>query len=120
MQKVLNGNKHPNFNMALNWDQNPYHQADMNIKDHAIQGKMITALIELSEYEAMLFNDEKSYREVIREKMTKLLVEIIIENNLAEFTYMNDPLTGTKKIHGRCFVTPKDNVHVLRTYGRLK
>jgi len=93
--------------------QNSYTEKfDINIEDHAIQGKMIivsfNTIDDLSKYES----DEIDY--VKRELANKLVIEMI-QNNLIEFTQQRDPITLSTIIKARCFVTPDEQVRILRT-----
>lgn len=110
--------------MAMNWtidgDRIDHSYIDTNIKDHVVQGKMIAVSLELTMLETIHFNDDDTFKQVVKERITKLLVDAIMKNKLAEFTFMDDQLSQTKKIHARCYLTKDDQVRILRTHGGFK
>lgn len=103
--------------MAFNWNTT-YDPATSY--DNPIQGQMIAVSLELSMFESMEFNNNDIFKDVVKERITKLLVDAIIKNKLAEFTFIDDPANDTKKIHARCYLTKDDQVRILRTHGGLK
>ena len=48
--------------------------------------------------------------------MATHLVKCMMENNLIEFTKIEDSATGSYRLHARCYLAPNDQVKILRTH----
>jgi hypothetical protein len=109
---------HDPYDMPI-YDQ-PHPYINTNIQEHVIQGEMIATKIELSISESIQFDTDDKVKEYIKEKLTHQLVNAILKNKLAEFTFLDDPLTGGKTIYGRCYLTPDSQVRIIRIFGGKK
>jgi hypothetical protein len=93
--------------------QNNYTEKfDINIEDHAIQGKMIIVSFNIRDDFSKYESDEKDY---VKRVLANKLAIALIESNLIEFTQQLDPITFSTIIKARCFVTPDEQVRILRT-----
>lgn len=98
-----------------------YYIMDINFKfkDLPIGGKLVEGIFEHSAEKAMMMDDD-SYRDFVKEHLAHQLVKTLIENNLVEFTSQRNPVTYNDAIRIRCYVTPNDQVKLLRVhYGSL-
>jgi hypothetical protein len=86
---------------------------EFNIKEYPIKGKMVVGqfTVNLSE---MLHLPTGQVENVIKESLCKSMVNFILENKLAEFTMQEDPINMTKIFRMRCFLTPDDQVRLIR------
>jgi len=76
-----------------------------------IQGKMLTVKNTFKDEMRGIPTDE------IKRKMIYELVEEMARSGMIEFTKQNDPTTGTITYRARCFMTPNDQVQILRKNG---
>jgi hypothetical protein len=124
MPQVLHGMKRPNFNMAMNWTVDPYIDIDCNfdisVKENLIQGKMISCQYIVGMADTMRFDSEESFRQHVKNILAKQLAQKIIEDKLAEFTFEKIHSTQSTVVRSRCFITPNDQVRILRTHGGFK
>lgn len=82
-------------------------------EDTAYQGKMIKVTMDLDALTTVQFNDAE-LRKLIKHELAQKLAKGMIQNNLIEFTSSDDSLTGIKRVYARCFLTPDDNVRIIR------
>ena len=76
-----------------------------------IQGKMLTVKNTFKDEMRGIPADE------IKRKMIYELAEEMARSGLIEFTKQNDPTTDTITYRARCFMTPNDQVQILRKNG---
>jgi hypothetical protein len=105
----------------MSFDFDPFAKNDVSFEyeDTAYQGKLLKATMDLDVLTTMHFDDPEIKR-LIKKTLSEHLAKGILENNLVEFTSMDDPLTRTKKIYARCFLTPDGDVKMLRTAKAVK
>lgn len=88
--------------------------------DYAIGGKMVVGRAEMDEsYTMMLQNGDKDAVKHIKQKLIHDMAQFILENNLVEFTHVDDPLTFRRKIAVRAYLAPNDQVKVLRLANKV-
>ena len=76
-----------------------------------IQGKMLTVKNTFKDEMRGIPADE------IKRKMIYELAEEMARSGMIEFTKQNDPTTDTITYRARCFMTPNDQVQILRKNG---
>ena len=77
--------------------------------DYIIQGKMLTTTLKMSPYEAEQMDDIE-----IKNRLISLMVREIMDNNCIEFTKQQDFANDEVIIRARIFVTPNDDVQLIR------
>lgn len=88
---------------------------EFNVKEYAIKGKMVIGRCKLSEMDYSLLNlTDDEMKQKIKERLSKQLINYLLEERLAEFTMLKDPLSENKMFYVRCFLTPDDQVRILR------
>ena len=92
----------------------PYANIDVNLVEHAIGGKMVTAHIVVSETDLQDWPDQ--VRQEVRRKLVTKIVDHILDNQLCEITQMKDPTFGSHHITSRLFLCTNDQIKILRTY----
>ena len=83
-----------------------------------IQGKMIMVEYNISDHETLTI-DDPNWKEFIKEKLAIQLSHKMFQDNFVEYTMTQDFSCGTRLVKARCFVTPNEQVRLLRTYGRI-
>ena len=87
--------------------------------DYVIGGKMVVGSAELTaEYSNLMQSDYES-RQQIKQYLIQQMAQYILENNLVEFTQLDDPITFTKRIKVRAYLAPNDQVKILRVANKL-
>lgn len=79
------------------------------IQDYAIQGRMITAELEIDELDGALMNDN-----MIKNKVVNKLLDVMLTEKCIEFTKQYNPLTNSYMVRSRIYVTPDTQVKILR------
>lgn len=87
--------------------------------DYAIGGKLVVGKATFDENYSVLLNNDVEARHLIKTRLTQQLATYMLENNLVEFTQMEDPLTFRKTVVVRAYVAPNDQVKILRSAKKL-
>lgn len=87
---------------------------EFNIKQYAIQGKMVVGKFTLSLGQS-LQNSDAQINHRIKEELAKSMAIYLLENNLAEFTMREDHLNMAKEYRVRCYLTPDEQVRLIRS-----
>ena len=92
---------------------------EFNIKEYPIKGKMVVGqfTVILSE---MLHLPTGQVENFIKESLCKGMVNFILENKLAEFTMLENPVDMSKTYRVRCFLTPDEDVRLIRKLYDVK
>ena len=77
--------------------------------DYIIEGKMLTSSLTMSPYEAEQMDELE-----MKNRLISLMVREIMDNNCIEFTKQQDFVKDEVTIRARIFVTPKDDVQLIR------
>lgn len=89
--------------------------------DYAIGGKMVVGRGRLSEsYRMMLEGGNTEAQKQLKSSLVHQMAEFILENNLVEFTYQDDPIDMSRHIYVRAYLAPNDQVKILRTVNKIK
>ena len=84
--------------------------------EYAIGGKMIKGMTELSEsYRMLMENNDRAAIESVKLELMQQMARYMIENNLVEFTYQDDPFTFKRKIAVRAYVLPDNHIRIIRS-----
>lgn len=94
-------------------------ELDFQTYDYTIGGKLVVGRAVLDESFSQLMNTDHEARMMVKKKLIMDMAEYILENNLVEFTQMNDPLTFRKHITVRAYLAPNDQVKILRTVNKI-
>jgi hypothetical protein len=89
--------------------------------DHTINGKMFIATLNVpydSSDESELLSKIKE--DEVKSHLTEKLLRAMIEGKCVEFTKSLDSISGSYTYRARCFVTPDEQIKILRTHGVIK
>lgn len=81
----------------------------INSIDYIIQGKMLTASLTMSSYEAEQMDDLE-----LKNRLITLMVREIMDNKCIEFTKQQDYAKDEVIIRARIYVTPDSDVKLIR------
>lgn len=88
---------------------------EFNIKEYPIGGKMVTGKCFVTDAQYMSISiPDKELKLAIKKDLAKQLAIHLIENKLVEFTMMQDSVDMSRTYQVRCFVTPDDQIRILR------
>lgn len=88
--------------------------------DYAIGGKMVVGRGTLPDsYRMMLENGDREVQQQLKSSLVHQMAEFILENNLVEFTYQDNPIDMSRQIHVRAYLAPNDQVKILRTVNKI-
>jgi len=88
--------------------------------DYAIGGKMVTGKAVLSEsYRMMMENGDREAINAVKSELIHKMATFILENNLVEFAYQDDPITFSRQIAVRAYLAPNDQVKILRLANKI-
>jgi phosphoenolpyruvate synthase/pyruvate phosphate dikinase len=83
-----------------------------DVKEFAIQGKSV--MVQFTPFEHLSLNDDE-----IKKEMASKLAQEIMKNSLCEFTKFIDAQTMQTTYRARAFLTPNDQVRLLRENNKL-
>lgn len=82
-----------------------------------IQGKMLVASRSIGMLPLTRALDQSTLENAIKQEMASELALEMLKSGLIEFTRQSDPTTDTITYRARCFMTPNDQVQILRKNG---
>lgn len=83
----------------------------MSHQDYLIKGELITANLVINP-EQMFDKDENALKAEIKKRLAKMIADQIMEK--ISFSYTYNHLDQTRKYIGRVFLTPSDQVQIIR------
>lgn len=83
-------------------------------RSYAIGGKLLTAKMMVSEFEALANNED--LKQSVRKNLVEALVEQILSDKLCEFTTYTDAILMGQMVVARCYLAPSDQVRLLRVH----
>lgn len=84
------------------------------VEEYAIKGEMLLASHTYDDY---MINDMG--RDEIRRQLATLIALELLKSNHIEFTQMKDQLSGKTIVKARAFVTPNNQVQIIRTKSKI-
>lgn len=87
---------------------------EFNIKEYPIKGQMVMGQVILKEIDLINIPLGVDIKTHIKKNLLKRLINHMLKNKLAEFTVTDDPLNASKLYRVRCFVTPDEQVRLIR------
>jgi hypothetical protein len=79
---------------------------------------MITGTFTVSAETIMQIRSDSEFSQYLKMQMANCLAKAMIENNLLEFTTQEDHAHNQKHVRVRGFMTPNDQVKILRVHKR--
>ena len=88
--------------------------------DYAIGGKMVVGRATMSDHYRMLIEDgDAEARNNIKRELIMQMADYMLQNNLVEFTYQDNPMDMTRSIAVRAYLAPNDQVKILRLANKV-
>jgi hypothetical protein len=92
---------------------------DFTTYDYAIGGKLIVGRASMGDTFAEIVGTDIDAKKRLKEKLVHDLATYMLENNLVEFTQVDDPITYSKTIMVRAYLAPNDQVKILRLANKI-
>ena len=107
-----------NVDGAGGYTYNAYAEPNHTIQGF-IQGKMLTVsyAIHAMRMESIAGLDKEDKEDKIKHELARQLALKMLKSGMIEFTKQSDPATFTTIFRARCFMTPNDQVQILRKNG---
>ena len=86
------------------------------VKDYAIGGKMVSATYAVSYLDVMSWKTD--FEDHVKQQLASELAKFMLNNKLIEFTKSLPANSEAITYRARCYLTPDDNVKILRVHER--
>jgi hypothetical protein len=96
-----------------------FDKLDVNTYDYTIGGKMVVGKVTLDPSFSELMLSDAEARKLLKTRLCQELAGYMLENNLVEFTKMEDLSTLRSTVYVRAYLAPNDEVKILRTVRQL-
>ena len=93
---------------------------DVNVQSLAVQGKMICAQLEVDDSELVVaaVSDYEAKR-LIKKLLAEKIAQCMFDNEMIEYSIQdNGPAYCTKTVRARAFVTPDNQVRLLKIHSK--
>ena len=88
--------------------------------DYVIGGKMVVGRAKMSEsYRLMIEDGDVDAKKRLKSDLIHQMAEFMLENNLVEFTYQDDPMDFSRHVLVRAYLAPSDQVKILRLANKI-
>jgi hypothetical protein len=98
----------------------PFQEVDFKTYDYLIGGKLVVGKAVMTDSYVQMINDlDHEARMQLKYKLANEMATYMVENNLVEFTQMDDPLTFNKTVMARAYLAPSEQVKILRLANKI-
>lgn len=88
--------------------------------DYAIGGVMVVGRTTMTDHYRMLMeNGDADAKNNIKRELIMQMAEYMLENQLVEFTYQDNPMDMSRSIAVRAYLAPNDQVKILRVANKI-
>jgi hypothetical protein len=88
--------------------------------DYAIGGKMVVGRATMTDHYRMLMEDgDADAKQNIKRELIMQMADYMLQNNLVEFTYQDNPMDMSRSIAVRAYLAPNDQVKILRLANKV-
>ena len=88
--------------------------------DYIIGGKMVVGRARMSyEWKTLLEDGDPDARDKLKSELIHQMAEFMLENNLVEFTYYDNPIDLSRQVAVRAYLAPSDQVKILRMANKI-
>lgn len=94
--------------------------AKFEAHDYAIGGKLVVGKTTMSyEYKELLENGDPVAKEQLKSDLIHQMATFMLEENLVEFTYYDNPMNQSRQIAIRAYLAPNDQIRLLRLANKI-
>ena len=84
--------------------------------DYAIGGKMVVGRATMSDsYKMMMEDGDPDAIKSVKSDLIHQMAKFMLENNLVEFTYYDNPMDFSRSVAVRAYLAPNEQVKILRS-----
>lgn len=88
--------------------------------DYVIGGKMVVGKAIMSDsYKLMIEDGDVDAKKRLKSDLIHQMAEFMLENNLVEFTYYDNPIDFSRQVAVRAYLAPSDQVKILRLANKI-
>lgn len=88
--------------------------------DYVIGGKMVVGKAIISDsYRFMIEDGDVDAKKRLKSDLIHQMAEFMLENNLVEFTYYDNPIDFSRQVAVRAYLAPSDQVKILRLANKI-
>jgi hypothetical protein len=87
--------------------------------EYVIGGKLVVGRVSMDDTFAEILGKDIDAKKRLKEKLAHDMATYMLENNLVEFTQVDDPITFNKTIAVRAYLAPNDQVKILRLANKI-
>ncbi len=88
--------------------------------DYVIGGKMVVGRATMTDHYRMMLEDgDDDARQNIKRELIMQMADYMLQNNLVEFTYQDNPMDMSRTIAVRAYLAPNDQVKILRLANKV-
>ena len=81
---------------------------------------MVVGRATISEdYKQLIEDGDEEAKNKLKTTLVQQMATFMLENNLVEFTYYDDPIMFNRQIAVRAYVAPNDQVKILRLANKI-
>ena len=70
-------------------------------------------------FRLMIEDGDLEAKKKLKSDLIYQMAEFMLENNLVEFTYYDDPITMDRQVAVRAYLAPSDQVKILRVVNKI-
>lgn len=88
--------------------------------DYIIGGKMVVGRATMSDsYKMMMEDGDPDAVKAVKSNLIQQMAKFMLENNLVEFTYYDNPMDFSRSVAVRAYLAPNDQVKILRLANKV-
>ena len=88
--------------------------------DYAIGGKLVQGEAKVTEhYRTLMESGDQDAIDELKQDLLNQMLMFMLKNKLVEFTWKDDHVSGDRMIMLRTYVTPNDQVKILRLANKI-
>ena len=90
------------------------------VYDYIIGGKLVIGRATMSQdFKTLLEDGDEDAKNSVKEKLIHQMASFMLENNLVEFTYFDNPMDFSRHVAVRAYLAPNDQVRILRLANKI-
>lgn len=91
--------------------------ASVETTEYAIGGKLVKVTARIDDSETFSLSSDE-YKWELKRRLAQKLANYMLDNNMIEFTSMQNPQDFGTTVAARAYIAPNDQVNILRLLGK--
>jgi hypothetical protein len=101
------------------WGTDPFAEVEFKSYDYAIGGKLVVAHASFSEDYSDMLSYDADAKYNVKMSLATQMAKYMVDNNLVEFTQIENREFGGKRIAARAYLAPNEQVKILRLANKI-